>query len=276
MLRFASYIRAQSAQEAFELLQKKKGSKIVGGGLWLRLSARTIPCAIDLSACGLDRIEETEDAFIIGSMVSLRALETHAAFTEATCGVLADAVRDVVGVQFREMARVGGSVFGRFGFSDVLCALLPLDCEVELVGAGRMPLAEFAASPYERDVLTHVIVRKHDYRAGYACVRRTATDFAVLNCAAAWWEDAWHVAMGARPARARLLAGAEQTRLTEARPSRDELAALAGVLQELPMSSNLWGSAAYRRKLAGVLGTRAVGAACAFCSDADFSYEVSA
>ncbi len=39
----------------------------MGGGLWMRLQHRTIPCAIDLSACGLDQIEESDDAFVIGA-----------------------------------------------------------------------------------------------------------------------------------------------------------------------------------------------------------------
>lgn len=33
----------------------------------MRLQHRTIPCAIDLSACGLDQIEESDDAFVIGA-----------------------------------------------------------------------------------------------------------------------------------------------------------------------------------------------------------------
>lgn len=33
----------------------------------MRLQHRTIPCTIDLSACGLDRIEESDDAFVIGA-----------------------------------------------------------------------------------------------------------------------------------------------------------------------------------------------------------------
>ena len=40
---------------------------------------------------------------------------------------LRDAVKSIVGVQFRNCATVGGSIFGRFGFSDVLSVFLSLD-----------------------------------------------------------------------------------------------------------------------------------------------------
>ena len=37
-----------------------------------------------------------------------------------TAGAVREAVRHIVGVQFRNCATVGGSIYGRFGFSDVL------------------------------------------------------------------------------------------------------------------------------------------------------------
>ena len=46
-----------------------------------------------------------------------------------------------MGVKLRNTATVGGSIYGRFGFSDVLSAFLALDSYVELTGAGRVPLA---------------------------------------------------------------------------------------------------------------------------------------
>ena len=108
----------------------------------------------------MDTIEETDTEFAIGAMATLRSLETHAALNAATNGAMREAVRHIVGVQFRNCATVGGSVYGRFGFSDVLTLLLALDCDVELYKAGRMPIAQFAALPYDRDILTHVYIKK--------------------------------------------------------------------------------------------------------------------
>ena len=60
-----------------------------------------MPEAIDLSSLGLDQIEEKEDCFKIGAMVTLRELELHEQLNKATGNVLHDALKDIVGVQLR-------------------------------------------------------------------------------------------------------------------------------------------------------------------------------
>lgn len=257
MLRFGRYVRAANVEDALEVLRFRKGAQVMGGGMWMRLSDRTVPCVIDLSDCGLDKIEETEDEYRIGAYVTLRDLECAADFNYRTGNVLNAAVHDIVGVQFRQLATVGGSVFGRFGFSDVICALLALDSEVELVGAGRVPLATFIDMPYELDVLTHVIVKKHDYQASYQCLRKAATDFSTINVCAARWGGTWHVAVGSRPAKARLLAG-EALGVSSAEPTADEIARAVEAVRGLAYSSNMWGSERYRRHLAGALTARSI------------------
>ena len=207
VLKFGTYVRVGNAAEAYELLQKNRNNKIVGGGIWMRLGSRRVATAIDLSACGLDQIEETETEFRIGAMCTLRQLERHAALNALVNNAFEFAVHDIVGVQLRNTATVGGSIYGRFGFSDVLSAFLALDSYVELTGAGRVPLAEFVDMGYVRDVIEHVVVVKHDYRASYEAVRKAATDFPSLNVTAAWWDGSWHVTVGARPLRATLLQG---------------------------------------------------------------------
>ena len=207
VLKFGTYVRVGNAAEAYELLQKNRNNKIVGGGIWMRLGSRRVATAIDLSACGLDQIEETETEFRIGAMCTLRQLERHVELNALVNNVFEFAVHDIVGVQLRNTATVGGSIYGRFGFSDVLAAFLALDSYVELTGAGRVPLAEFVGMGYVRDVIEHVVVVKHDYRASYEAVRKAATDFPSLNVTAAWWDNSWHVTVGARPLRATLLQG---------------------------------------------------------------------
>ena len=126
MIRIQNYVKAESLEEAYRLNQNKR-NRIIGGMLWLKLSSISVPTAIDLSALGLDRIEETEEEFSIGAMVTLRQLELHEGLNAYAQGAVAKAVHDIVGVQFRNMATVGGSIWGRFGFSDVLTVFLALD-----------------------------------------------------------------------------------------------------------------------------------------------------
>lgn len=260
MLRFESYARPETPEEAYELLRSDRLATVVGGMMWLRLADRTVPLGIDLSRCGLDRIEETPDAFVIGAMVTLGQLERHDALTRATTGVLREAVSGIVGTQFRNLATVGGSVYSRMGFSDVICALLALDTEVELVGAGRMPLIPFVERGAGRDVLTHVIVRKHPYRAAFASARPAATDFSALNAAAGLWRGSWHVAVGARPQKAQALTGGERLPLRECF-SPSELAAVLDATSDLAFGSDLRGSEEWRRAVAPELVRRALDAA---------------
>ena len=65
-------------------------------------------------------------------MTSLRDLELHKGLDAMTGGAVRESLRHIVGVQFRNLATVGGSIFGRFGFSDVLTMFLALDSWVEL------------------------------------------------------------------------------------------------------------------------------------------------
>ena len=131
MITIGNYVKAESLQQAWELNQKKS-SRILGGMLWLKLGRGRIGTAIDLSGLGLDTVEETESEFSIGAMATLRQLELHEGLNAFTGGAVKAAVKDIVGVQFRNMATVGGSLWGRFGFSDVLSVFLALDSYVEL------------------------------------------------------------------------------------------------------------------------------------------------
>ena len=248
------YIQAQSLEQAYELNQKK-GSRILGGGLWLRLSKVPIAVAIDLSGLGLDAIEESGTEFSIGAMASLRALETHSGLNSYTRGAAAKAVEAIVGVQFRNLATVGGSVFGRFGFSDVLTLFLALDTRVELYKAGTIPLEEFVKMKPDRDILTRLIVKKR--LGNFTCLsaRNSRTDFPVLTCAFSNMEGEVRAVYGARPARAVLLR--DKKGILSNGVTEDSARAFAQYAAEaVPVGSNSRGSAAYRTHLIHVLTQR--------------------
>ena len=150
MLNIREYVKVQSLEEAYELNQKRT-NKVIGGMLWMKMGSRNIQKAIDLSGLGLDKIEETEEEFRIGCMTTLRDLELHPGLEAYTGGAMKESLRHIVGVQFRNLATVGGSIFGRFGFSDVLTLFLGLDTDVELYKGGIVPLSEFAWSKRDND-----------------------------------------------------------------------------------------------------------------------------
>lgn len=250
-MHIAQYTKAQTLDEAWELCQKK-GAVILGGCCWLRLSPqRTIRQAVDLSALPLYDIEETDEAFRFGAMVSLRTLETNSSFNAYTQGACKEALRHIVGIQFRNLATVGGSVCGRFGFSDVLTLLLALDARVVLYKGGEMKLSDFAESGPGSDILTHIIVPKVKRKTAYESLRLNATDFPVIACAVSRAGDEVRCAIGARPARAQVLC----TPLHEVKAMGAEETARqwAGALT---YQSNMRGSAAYRQDMAEVLSRR--------------------
>ncbi|HCP14592.1 MAG TPA: molybdopterin dehydrogenase [Peptococcaceae bacterium] len=255
MFTINQYSLAESLEQAYELNQSRSGV-ILGGTLWLKMGRKKIIKAIDLSALGLDTIEEEADRFTIGCMCTLRDLETHAGLNRHFNGVIAQALGSIVGVQMRNGATVGGSVFSRYGFSDVLTVLMALDAYVELHKGGLVPLAEFAAMPYDNDVLVRVMLRKDARKAAYSSFRKSAGDFPVLNCAVSNLGDQWHIVLGARPGRARRIQFTGGSN-----PSAGEIDGMAEqIMASIPFGSNLLGSKTYRQILADGLVRRNIAA----------------
>ena len=255
MITIQNYVRAESLEQAYELNQKKS-ARILGGMLWLKMAKNTVGTAVDLSGLGLDTIEETGEGFSIGAMVTLRQLEQHPGLNACTGGAFAKALAPVVGVQFRNMATVGGSVWSRFGFSDVLTLLLALDTTVELYKGGLVPLETFAAMPYDRDLLVRVHIRKTPGRVAYEAMRIQRTDLPVLTCAVSDMGGVRAV-IGARPGKPVVLR--DEKGLLAGGISEESAAAFAAdVAARVPMGANSRGSAAYRTHLAEVLTRRCV------------------
>lgn len=250
MLRIKEYVSVKSVEEAYELLQKNRMNRIIGGMLWLKMQDITIPCAIDLSACELDKIEENEEEIKIGAMVTLHDIETSNILKDVYDGIVCQSVRDIVGVQFRNLATIGGSVYSRFGFSDILCALLALDCDVVTYAHGRISLKEFNDLKYERDVLTHIIIKKRSGKAIYLSERNSATDFPTLVVSASLLENTWRVAIGARPKKAKLIQSLDtyNQNITES-----EIDMICESLDDTLFESNMRASKEYRTLLAKVM-----------------------
>ena len=161
-----------------------------------------------------------------------------------------------MGVQLRNLATVGGSIYSRFGFSDVLTLFMAMDCSVELYKGGIVSLREYAERPYDRDILVRLIVKKEKAEFFYQSVRNSQTDIPVLTCAAARLADGrYRIAIGARPLKAVLYEFPAENGV----PAQElALKCADAVKNDIITGSNMRGSAEYRRHLAGVLTKRAV------------------
>ena len=256
MITIQKYVRAQSLEEAWQLNQNKRNC-VLGGMLWLRMGKGSVGTAIDLCDLGLNTIEETDEQFSIGAMATLRDIELHTGLNAYANGAVANAVKDIVGVQFRNMATVGGSIWGRFGFSDVLTVFLAMDCYVELYKGGIIPLEEFADRKKDNDILVRLIVKKTPCRIVYTAMRNQRTDFPVIACAVSCLEGRYQASVGARPHKARLYRD-EQDLIAGAPTGENAKTFAAFVAAKAPTESNIRGSAAYRTHLIRVLVERSV------------------
>ena len=261
MLKIKSYVKVKSLAEAYELNQKKT-ARIIGGMVWMKMGNRAVSTAIDLSGLGLDTIMENDEEFVIGCMTSLRDLETNEALDTYTHGAMKESLCHIVGVQFRNCATVGGSIYGRFGFSDVLTMFLGMDTWVELYNAGKIPLTEFVNRKKDNDILVNIIVRKQPLRVCYMSQRNTKTDFPVLTCTASLINGCPRTVIGARPARAMVVEDTQGLLSGFDTMNREEkIQAIHGFAEyaakSVPVSGNMRASQEYRSLLVQVLTRRA-------------------
>lgn len=256
MIQLRQYVKVQSIEEAYELNQKKN-NVIIGGMHWLKMTSRNADTAIDLSGLGLDKIEETDEAFEIGCMVTLRDLELNEALNAYCDGAVRDAVKDIVGTQFRNTATIGGSIYGRYGFSDVLTVFLGMDTYVVCHNAGEIPLLEYSKLKYDRDIIVKIVVKKRPLKMSYLTIRRTRTDFPVLACAVSELDGKFQAVIGARPGKARLVLD-EKDILKDGISLESATKFGEYVSKSVNFSSNMRGSAEYRKATCAVLVRRAL------------------
>lgn len=253
MITIKEYVSPESLEEAYEVLMSGKKNLILGGFGFIKMGSRSINKAIDLYKLSLNYINETEEEILIGADTSLRNLEINEIIKSYCGGVISEGVSNIVGVQFRNMARVGASVFSKYGFSDLLPSLLVLDAKIRLHKDGVMSLEEFLEKDFKRDILVEIILPKKKGTAVYDCIRKSTGDFPIINGAIFKGEDGdYKIAIGSRPQRAKLAVNA-----AKALASGESIENVAKMIpEELHFGSNVRGSKEYREEMSKALVTR--------------------
>ena len=247
MFTIKNYAVVETLEEAYELNQKKN-NVVLGGIAWLKMGERNIQTAIDLSKLGLDTIEEDQNSFKIGCMCTLRQLETNERLNSYFDGIIKKSLVHIVGVQFRNCATIGGSLYSRFGFSDILTSLLALDTYVELYKGGIIPLSVYKDMPYDNDILVRIVINKDNRKATYLTQRNSATDIPTLAVAISNLNGKWNLVIGARPQKATLV---EYTSNLSEVPTKEEVENLINyVMENIKFSSNIRASKEYRMLVA--------------------------
>lgn len=258
MLNIDKFISPSDLNEAYQILQSCQDAVLLGGCGYLRLADRKIGTAIDLSPLGLDYIRESDGGISIGAMTSLRSIETHPLSCSLGTGVLPAAVKDIVGVQLRQAATIGGSVAGRYPFSDPIVALLALDAQLVFHANGRVRLEDYLTGKQLRDILIEIIVPNNNCLAAFCSLRKAKTDYSVLNVAVAKSDDDFRIVVGSRPARAVRVNTAEQY-LKEYGLNSETLTEVGSMVAEtLTFGSNPRASSEYRKAICPILIQRAL------------------
>jgi len=258
MLTIKDYVLPKTLEEAYTILNLNKNNAILGGCAFLRLGSKQIETAIDLSDLALKYINEKDNQIEIGAMTTLREIETSPVLQKKFSGILPESVKNVGGVQLRNIVTVGGTVYSRYGFSDLNTALLSLDTDVVLHRKGRISLEEFLEKGAQKDILEKIIIRKTKCQASFKMMRNSAADYAILNVAVSKNDNDWKIAVGARPQRAKIAKEAGKY-LAGSKKTNEEIEEAAVIAtKELAFGSNTRGSKEYRESICKVLVKRAI------------------
>jgi CO/xanthine dehydrogenase FAD-binding subunit len=262
MFTMMSMFQPATLEEAYEVLMKSKNNTVLGGCGYLRMGSKRISTGIELTKLNLNYISEENGFIEIGAYATLRDLETSPLLNKYFNGVIEKAVADLIGVQFRSMVTAGATVFSKYGFSDPLTALLSLDCEVELFKGGRMPLEDFLNRPFEKDILVRIFLKANGRKAVYRNFRNAASDYSILNVSVSRLEDDFRIAVGARPATARIAKKASAFISGKGLQNATDEALIAEAAklarEELNFGTNMRGTKEYRENLCRVLVERAI------------------
>ena len=251
-------VQPATVEEAYSILTKRKNNQVIGGSAWLRMGSKRIGTAVELSQLNLDYIKEDEEYIEIGSMTTFRSLETSEVIENNFGRIIKDSVKDIIGVQFRNVVTVGGTIFSKFGFSDLIVALLALDTEVELVNAGRIKLYDFLNKEYEKDLLTKIYIKKNDVKATYKSLRNAQSDYALLNVSVSKNDNKVKIYVGARPQIATLAVKASEFLSNNELSDENIEKASQIVSEELAFGTNMRASKEYRTLMSKVLVKRAL------------------
>lgn len=250
MVHVKEYYVASSLEDAHQRLKENPKNALLGGGTWMKYTNRTLNQLIDLSKLGLSTIEETEDDIIIGALSTLRDIEVHPAIKALGQGFLSQALGSIMGVNFRNIATIGGSIFSKFSFSDILTPLLTLDVSVRLYPEETKSLEAFLEEKGDRTkILTHLMIKKQEGKGYFKKVSQVINDFCIVNVAI-FKTNQTKMAVGGRPQRAKLAANAMKM-IREAKSVDDELIKKVAeeAILELRFGDDERGSEDYRKLL---------------------------
>ncbi|MGI8747616.1 MAG: FAD binding domain-containing protein, partial [Deinococcus sp.] len=212
------YHRAQSVQDALELLAAHEGSKLLAGGhslvpaMKLRLAAPT--ALIDISRLDeLRGIRQEGDRIIIGAGTT-HAEILHSELLARLCPILPDAARHVGDPMVRNCGTIGGALAHADPAADYPASILALEADLKLVSrtGERLVKAQnffqgmFETAASEGELLTEIhIPVLEGAKMAYEKFPHPASHYAIVGVAVVLTPQGARVALtGAGPRAMRL------------------------------------------------------------------------
>jgi CO/xanthine dehydrogenase FAD-binding subunit len=249
-MEIGKYYVPETLEEAYNLFVESKDNKIIGGGAWVKISLKRVEKLISLDQLKLDYIQENNAYYEIGAMTNLRSVETNENIKLIYSGILNQAISNIMGVQIRNLATIGGSIMGKFAFSDLIGVLLVMDAKLEFYKLGEISIYEFLdLKKIPEDILLNIKIPKRDSKGYFKKVSKTHLDFSIINIAISKGKN-FIIAVGSRPGIAQSAINTanylnSQTNFTE--EILDKACDIA--IDELTFGSNLRASKEYRELL---------------------------
>lgn len=276
------YERAESVDQAVELLGSREDAKLIAGGhsilplMKLRFARPSL--LVDIGRIDeLSGVRDAGDSIAIGAGTRHHDLN-HDPLVHEHCPILSWTAGLIGDPQVRHRGTIGGSIAHGHPASDLPTVLVALDAELVVRGPGgerAMPVVDFCRGLFDvalgpQDVLTELRVPKLGPEVGWSYVKfaRRAQDWATVGVAALISTANGTIGevkialtnMGPVPMRApaaeERLAGAPRDAGADTEYSLTEAAAVADQGTEPP--GDVSASPDFRRELARVLTRRAI------------------
>ena len=255
MLAFLKVLQPKTVEEAYEMAVKNKTAPMLAGGCWLRLGRRTWPAVIDMAGLDLRYVREEDNEFVIGAMATQGDVERFEPLQQFCGGAVVHGVKEILGVQFRNMATMGGSVASKFGFSDIIPALLAVHADIVTYKGGRMSMKDYM-NYRERDILVEIRIPKREVPVAVEALRISRGDFPYLTGSIRRDDTNYEVYIGTRPGAPQLAEKASALLSEKGLDALDEAAQVAS--EELVYQKNSHASKEYRIEMAKAMVRRLV------------------
>ncbi len=257
------FYRPKTVKEAVALKAKVKKSAWLGGGTELNSSyTRQKPVAvIALDGLKLGTVKAAAKRVSIGAGITLQAL----CDSSKVPAPLRVAARQVVNRNVRNIATLGGNIGANKSCSNLIPTLLALRAQLKVAGktgSKTIALEDYLKAPKEQLVLS-VEIPKSKARIAQRVFRRTANDISLIVVAVAITQakgivtDAVVAVGGVNTTVVRLTA-LEQSLVDTVVPHDASIEEEVKADKKVATQSDIRGSAAFKRYLAGVLVVEAI------------------